>query len=334
MQPDDPDRDAPSSAPPDAPTSERPLRVVASPAPTPAPPLAPDPRLPTTPRKREAEEWALVLQAEGVPVVVVRGETVWSIGVPAEEVERAAASLAAWRLERATPPPPPEPAAIFLAPSPPETLLALACAWSLVAFHLGLERAGRLADFVDRGANQAALVLAGELHRCLTALTLHADLGHAAGNALFGTFFLATLAGRVGLGLAVACFVATGAVGNLADALFHRAAHSTIGASTGVFGLVGVLTGLAAWRRHRRASRRRGAWVALGAGLALVAMLGGAGPDVALAAHLFGLMVGAVAGLALALPLAGRPRPGRALQLLAFAASVGAIGLAWHQAQR
>lgn len=227
--------------------------------------------------------------------------------------------------------PAPEPAAIFLAPSPAETLLALACASSLVAFQLGLDRAGRLADFVDRGANQAALVLAGELHRCITALTLHADLGHAAGNALFGTFFLAALAGRIGLGLAIACFVVTGAAGNLADAVYHRAAHTTIGASTGVFGLVGVLTGLAAWRRHQRAVRRRGAWVALGAGLALVAMLGGAGPEVALAAHLFGLAVGALAGLALALPLASRPRPGRAAQLVAFAVSVAAIALAWQR---
>ncbi|MEZ4331124.1 MAG: rhomboid family intramembrane serine protease [Myxococcota bacterium] len=291
-----------------------------------------EPPLPTTPRKREAEEWALVLQAEGVPVRVVRREATWSVDVPPGEFERAAASLAAWRLERATPPPPPDPTAIFRTPSPAETLLAVACASTLVAFHLGLERAGRLAAFIDRGANQAALVLAGELHRCMAALTLHADLGHAAGNALFGAFFLAMLTARIGLGLAVACFVATGAVGNLADALYYRAAHSTIGASTGVFGLVGVLTGLAAWRRHRRGVRRRGAWVALGAGLALVAMLGGAGPEVALAAHLFGLVVGALAGLALALPLARRPRPGRAVQLVAFASSLGAIALAWMRA--
>lgn len=323
MEPDETRIDASESAPPSGTT------------PTVAPPFGQrpshDPRLPTTPRKREAEEWALVLQAEGLLVAVVREEAAWSVGVPAADVERAAASLEAWRIERATPPPPPEPAAIFLAPSPAETLLALACASSLVAFQLGLDRAGRLADFVDRGANQAALVMAGELHRCITALTLHADLGHAAGNALFGTFFLAALAGRIGLGLAIACFVVTGAAGNLADAVYHRAAHTTIGASTGVFGLVGVLTGLAAWRRHQRAVRRRGAWVALGAGLALVAMLGGAGPEVALAAHLFGLAVGALAGLALALPLASRPRPGRAAQLVAFAVSVAAIALAWQR---
>lgn len=294
--------------------------------------LATDPRLPATPRKREAEEWALVLQAEGVAVAVVRNDASWSVAVPPTEVERAAASLAAWRVERALPPPPEEPALVFTLPSSNEVALALASASTFVAFHLGLERSGRLADFIDRGANQAALVLTGELYRCLTALTLHADLAHAAGNALFGTVFLAALAGRLGLGLALACFVATGAVGNLADALYYRAAHTTVGASTGVFGLVGVLTGLAAWRRHQRGARGRGAWVALGAGLALVAMLGGAGPKIALAAHLFGLGTGALAGLGLAYPLAQRPRPGATVQLAAVLASAAALALAWQRA--
>lgn len=315
--------------------------------------LTTDPRLPDTPRKREAEEWALVLQAEGLAVTVVRREAPWiaeaeraaggsrapiprnlpwTVAVPREEVERAAASLAAWQAERAVPPPAEEPELVFTLPSPNEVALALASASLLVAFHLGLERSGRLADFIDRGENQAALVLTGELYRCLTALTLHADLAHAAGNALFGTVFLAALAGRLGLGLALACFVATGAVGNLADAVYHRAAHSTVGASTGVFGLVGVLTGLAAWRRHQRGARGRGAWVALGAGLALVAMLGGAGPKIALAAHLFGLGTGALAGIALAYPLARRPRPGTTAQLTAVLASAAAMALAWQRA--
>jgi membrane associated rhomboid family serine protease len=296
--------------------------------------LVSDPRLPTTPRKREAEEWALVLQAEGFAVRVVRGESGHGLVVPEADVPRALASLAAWRAERAAPAPPPEPQSTFAPASPLEIGLVLAGGLCLVAFQLGVERAGRLRAIVDLGENQAVLVLSGELYRTLTALTLHADLGHAAGNALFGGFFLVALAGRLGLGLAFACFVVTGTLGNLADALYHGAAHSSIGASTGVFGLVGVLAGLAAWRRHQRAGRRRGAWVALGAGLAIVAMLGGAGPRIDLAAHLFGLAVGSAAGLALAFPLARRPRPGAPVQAFATLASVAAIALAWHWAAR
>ncbi len=295
-------------------------------------PLEVDPRLPTTRRKREAEEWALVLQAEGVAVQVVRSDALFTIAVPPADVTRAAASLAAWHSERAIAPPAPEPLSTFAAASMPEILLAAASAFSLVTFHLGLERAGRLGDFISRGENQALLVLGGEAYRAVTALSLHADLGHAVGNALFGGFFLAALSGRLGLGLALACFIATGTLGNLADALYYRSGHSAIGASTGVFGLVGVLAGLAAWRRHRLATRRRGAWVALGAGLAIVAMLGGAGPRIDLAAHLFGLGAGSLAGLALAYPLAQRPRPGPLAQALALACSVLLIALAWQRA--
>jgi rhomboid protease GluP len=289
-----------------------------------------DPRLPSTPRKREAEEWALVLQAEGLAVRVVRDASTFTVAVPPADVLRAAASLASWQAERAVAPPPPEPVAIFAPASPVEIALVASGALGLVAFQLGIERAGRLHELVDRGKNQAVHVLAGEVHRAVTALTLHADVGHAVGNALFGGFFLVALSGRLGLGLALACFVVTGTLGNLADAVYHGSGHSSIGASTGVFGLVGVLAGLAAWRRHQRATRRRGAWVALGAGLAIVAMLGGAGPKIDVAAHLFGLAVGSLAGLALAFPLARRARPGPIVQGLAALFCAAALALAWQ----
>ena len=295
--------------------------------------LVSDPRLPTTPHKREAEEWALVLQAEGFTVRVARSEAGHGLVVPAADVPRALGSLMAWQAERATAPPP-EPQATFAPASSFELALVVIGALALVAFQLGVERTGRLRAIVDLGENQAVLVLSGELFRTLTALTLHADLGHAVGNALFGGIFLFALAGRLGLGLAFACFLVTGTLGNLANAVYHGAAHSSIGASTGVFGLVGVLAGLAAWRRHQRAGRRRGAWVALGAGLAIVAMLGGAGPRIDLAAHLFGLAVGSLAGLALAFPLARRPRPGPMVQTFATLASAAAITSAWHWAAR
>lgn len=289
--------------------------------------------LPATAHKREAEEWAFVLQAIGIEASLLRrDDALYSVAVATADRERAAASLAAWQLERSAPPLPAEPAAVFTFPTRAESILAVAAAGSLVAFHVGLVRAGRWRDFVERGESQAALVQVGELDRTLTALTLHADLEHAVGNALIGAFFLAAVAGRLGLGVAIAAFLATGALGNLADAVYYQSGHSTIGASTGVFGLVGVLTGLAAWRRHERVARRRGAWVALGAGLALVAMLGGAGPDVALAAHLFGLAAGTLAGIGIAYPLARRPRPNGRAQLVAFVGAVAAIAWAWGRA--
>ncbi len=281
--------------------------------------------------KREAEEWALVLVAEGLHPETRRTDEGWRIEVEAEARPTADGILAAWQAEREEQrsPSPPEPDAPL---SLHQLALAYALALGLVGFHLFLEATGRHRAYVDAGDSQAALVLAGELHRTVTALTLHSDLTHVAGNALFGGFFLAALAGRLGTGCALLAFLASGTLGNLANALWYGHAHSSVGASTGVFGLVGVLAGLAAWRRHQGWARRRGVWVPLGAGLAIVAMLGGPGPKVDFSAHLFGLAAGAAAGLAISLPLARRPRPGPPAQLTAFLASVVLVLGAWRLA--
>jgi len=264
--------------------------------------------LPTTAKKREAEEWALVLVAEGLDSRLIRVEEGFTLAVAAEDLERAGEILEAWREERKE-----RRERLLDVPrardaTPLETAAAYLLALGLLAFHLGLQASGRWADFRDIGRSQAALVLEGEWWRLVTALTLHADLPHVLGNTLFGGFFLAVLSGRLGTGVALLCFVVTGTLGNLANAFYYGSAHSSIGASTGVFGLVGVLAGLAAWQRHRHAAPNRGAWVAFAAGLGIVAMLGSGGPGVDFSAHLFGLAAGGLTGIAIAMPLVARGR--------------------------
>ena len=284
-----------------------------------------------TPHKREAEDWALVLTAEGLANVSRRTATGWRLEVDAERRAEADALVEAWQQERAQ-----RRAAPRLDPVPEtdaqQLALAYGLALGLIAFHVGLESTGLHDAYVDAGDSQAVLVLDGQIHRVVTAITLHADVPHVAGNALFGGFFLAALAGRLGLGCAVLAFLASGALGNFGNALWYGHGHSSVGASTGVFGLVGVLAGLAAWRRHQTLPTRRGAWVAIAAGLGVVAMLGGPGPKVDFSAHVFGLVAGAFAGLAISLPLARRPRPGLAAQTAAFLASALLVLGCWRLA--
>ena len=265
--------------------------------------------LPVTPRRREADDWALVLIAEGISAEVIRSNAGFTVGVADGSSEAARRILDAWRRERS------ERSRRLALPRPTDATpldaaMAYLLALGMLAFHLGLDASGRWAMLIERGRSQAALVLEGEWWRLITALTIHTDLSHVLGNTLFGGFFLAMVAGRLGIGIALLCFVTTGALGNLANAIYYGSAHGSVGASTGVFGLVGILAGLAAWRRHQTASPGRGPWVALGAGLALVAMLGGNGPRVDFSAHLFGLAAGSLAGGLLAIPFANRPRPG------------------------
>ena len=286
----------------------------------------------TTPKKREAEDWALVLIAEGIQSKVVRTAAGFTVAVASGDAPAAREILDSWQTERsersrrlAIPP--------ARGASTLEAAMAYACALTLVAFHVGLENSGRWADFRELGKSQAALVLEGQWWRLITALTLHADLPHVLGNTLFGGFFLAAVAGRLGIGIAILCFVTTGTLGNYANALYYGSAHSSVGASTGVFGLVGVLAGLAAWHRHQTALPGRGAWVALGAGLAIVAMLGSGGPRVDFSAHLFGLAAGGLTGLLLAAPLASRTRLKPPGQAIAATTSLGIILIAWSFAQ-
>jgi membrane associated rhomboid family serine protease len=298
-------------------------------APPPSSHPAPEkPGLPVTRRKRQAEEWLLVLTAEGIDARILRGLDGFRVAVRPEDESRSAEILQAWlseQQERAARPLPPKPREA----SPPEVALAYLSALAMLLFHGVLQSTDRWARWVDLGDSQAALVLHGQLYRLFTALTLHADLSHVLGNTLFGGFFLAALSGRLGVGLGLLSFVVSGSLGNLANALYYGSAHSSIGASTGVFGLVGVLAGLAAWHRHHFAPRGRGAWVALGAGLAIVAMLGAGGPKIDFSAHLFGLAAGALTGLGLAFPLAHSPRPGPLGQVLCAALALALLVGSW-----
>ncbi|HIK86272.1 MAG: rhomboid family intramembrane serine protease [Myxococcales bacterium] len=301
--------------------------------------------LPITQKKREADDWALVLMSEGIASTILRitpvggdirrphrGRVTFTVTVAPEFQERARGILDAWRIERA------ERALRIALPIPRgattlETAMAYAFALTLLAFHLGLKSSGRWEPFIDLGRSQAVLVLEGQWWRLVTALSLHADIPHVLGNTLFGGFFLAAVAGRVGIGFALLGFLVSGTLGNLANALYYGSAHSSIGASTGVFGLVGILAGLAAWRRHHLHSTGRGAWVAFAAGLGIVAMLGSGGPRVDFTAHLFGLAAGGLAGVLVAIPLASRPEPGRIGQGIAMFLTLTCFVGAWHFAR-
>jgi len=117
-----------------------------------------------------------------------------------------------------------------------------------------------------RGSANADAILQGEWWRTVTALTLHADAGHVAGNAVLGGLLLTLLARSVGPGLASVLMLLSGATGTFGAAELIRHDFVSIGASTAVFGVLGVLAALP--RRSRRV------WMPVLGGLALLALLG------------------------------------------------------------
>jgi len=205
----------------------------------------------------------------------------------------------------------------------------LLLAFLLAGFHLvtGPRDAARV--WFSAGSASAERIVAGEVWRTITALTLHADAAHVLANAVSAAVFVTELSRIVGPGVAAWILLLTGALGNALTALARGTPHTSVGASTALFGAIGWLAGLQAARWRRRTRPRHRPWVPVAAGAALLAMLG-SGPETDVAAHLLGFAVGLPLG-ALTVPLARRP-PGpaaqRGLALAALAVVVACWGLA------
>lgn len=273
-------------------------------------------RVATARDRRLADEWLLVLAAEGIPCRLERTGGLYVVRVPLPELERAAATLVAYGSENAG-----ATGRVRLAPRSDWRGAALV-GLALLVFYVITHSPRTPWPWVEQGLADATRLCAGEPWRAVTALTLHADLGHVLANAVVGTVFLAALFGAVGPGVGLGLVVLDGALGNALNACLRAAPHLSLGASTAVFAALGLLAGIGFTRRRDPAAPARRAWVPLGGGLALLAMLG-TGPRSDLGAHAFGF----VAGLLSATPwlLLGPPRP--AARPWQWAAGLGAGGL-------
>jgi membrane associated rhomboid family serine protease len=280
----------------------------------------------TTRSRARADEWALVLAAEGLHPRITRGPGGFALQVGDEEAERAFAALAAYAYENPNAPPTRE------APGRPMDLtagLVISCAL-LVFFSVTGPRDPRVPWFA-RGSADAERILDGEVWRTVTALTLHADMGHALGNALAGTLFVGAVCSSLGVGAGGALVLVAGAAGNAANALLRGPNHRSVGASTAIFGAVGILGALGVRRHRLRGVRGRRALAPAAAGLALLAMLG-TGDRADLSAHLLGLLAGALLGAGVA--PAPEARAGRTGQALLAAAAIAALLGCWSAALR
>jgi rhomboid protease GluP len=272
---------------------------------------------------RQADEWALVLSAAGIPNAVEPDGGGWLVLAAADDALRAHAALGAYDDERRSEAPPaPEP----IAPYP--WMSGVAVGLLLLWLFSGTGTRATGSAWVERGAAAAGRIRSGEVWRAVTALTLHADVVHVAGNALATAVLLPPIVQRLGAGVTLLLVLLTGAVGNVLAAVAHDPRHVAVGASTATFGALGVLVALRLVSRER--SRRRKWWMAPAAGVILLAMLGAA-PGSDLTAHAFGflagLALGAIAGLTLR-------RPPALVQWLVGAVAGLTLSACWYLAMR
>jgi membrane associated rhomboid family serine protease len=210
-------------------------------------------------------------------------------------------------------------------------------AWLFVLFAILQAELGE--SWRNSGLLSAELVVrGGQWWRVFTALSLHADVPHVIANISAGLLFAGLMIPSFGQGLTWILILMSGAVGNALNAwIYFPGDHQSIGASTAVFGALGLLVGDSCGDiLMRRSGRSVWRWILpLGAGLALFAYLGTGAPGerIDVMAHLWGFTVGLpLGGAAAAMHVAERMR--QAGQVACGLLTAALLGGAWLMAFR
>ncbi len=184
--------------------------------------------------------------------------------------------------------------------------------------------------FTEGAANSGAILEQGEYFRLITALSLHADFSHLAGNVLIGGFLIHFYLQISGTGIGLLSLLLSAAAGNYINALVHGPGHISVGFSTAVFGMIGLLAAHQMVERKRLPGIRM--VVPLMAGAGLLAMLGSSGVRTDLGAHLFGLLAGLFLGVCTGFLPIKRLRKSMFIQNCCLLASVFIVLTCWNLA--
>lgn len=275
-------------------------------------------------RMPDCEQQTLILSAVGIHSwTVVRGG-LFVVVVPEESADLARHHLRAVAQEAAVPAPVPK--LPKLQPRALSGSIVYALVMMVVAYAAGSDLLGF--DWLEAGDLNGAIPATHEWWRVVTALTLHADVGHLLSNLAFG-MFLGHLASRaLGSGVAWASILIGAMMGNALDALWMPEEQHSIGASTAVFATLGILSTYA-WMMetatHLRWAKRLGPLIA---GVILLGFLGAGGERTDVVAHVTGFFSGCLLGVVLG-KIPERRFDSRALQLATGAFSLATIGAAW-----
>lgn len=181
------------------------------------------------------------------------------------------------------------------------------------------------------GGLNRALVLGGEFERLLASSLLHGGFLHLASNIVALGFFGSILERFLGAARIIVLFSAAALGGALACLFFGRPDVIAVGASGGIFGIMGAICGLgmresglfgmksASLRSIAFASIAQNIVFSLGPGVSLLGHVGGALTGLALGAS--GLLSRGLVQLASATPTSGRPSSQAAYQV----ASLGCL---------
>jgi len=246
--------------------------------------------------KRKLKIWVVVLQSRKIQYRCEKIGNKYQLLVPVNQYQNACKELHQYEQENRNWPP----------PLPPERKLQQNTATTiwvfilLAIFHnITISHTSLIGidpfDWLEQGNANASKILQGEWWRLITALTLHSGTLHLISNIVLGGIFMVRLCHLLGSGSAWFLVIFAGALGNLLNAQIQPLSHQSIGASTAVFGAVGLLAAIN--MLHFRTNQLRNWKLPFAAALGLLALLGSSGENTDIGAHLFGFISGVGLGL-------------------------------------
>lgn len=177
------------------------------------------------------------------------------------------------------------------------------------------------------GIANAEKIINGEWWRTITSLTLHADFQHLLANITLGTFIAYHLCKMLGVGVGWFLILICGALGNYFNALGFIKNHYSLGASTAVFGAIGILGSIRLFGKFKESNVR--AWLPFGGALGLLAVLGTAGDRTDIGAHFCGFGVGVFFGIIAGLYLLRYKIPSKIYQIIIAFVSLLILFFSW-----
>lgn len=282
-----------------------------------------------THNQQQANLFSLVLSAAHITHTVQKLETGdWTILVGQHDFPRADYEIQLF-IEENRNWPPPQPAQDEFAPVfHAHTLLLVGI---LVLFFSVTGNWSPNSEWFQSGSVDSSLILhEGEYYRLITALTLHSDVVHLLSNCFLGAFLLHFYFRILGNGLGLAALLFAASSANLLNVLGHGPGHLSVGFSTAIFSVIGILSAINF--RHYKFRRPARLLLPLMAGAALLAMLGSSGEHTDLGAHFYGLITGLVTGLILSFEPIFRLRQQFQLQSILALSSWFITLLAWYYA--
>jgi membrane associated rhomboid family serine protease len=249
------------------------------------------------PTDRKAHEAGLAVLAAGSAYWVFPYEGQYALVVRSSEAERLETEVNIYRLRNRFWP--------AVSPELAEKKISALPTWTFLVFILSVFYLQGSYPYLDElGMNSSqAFRQQGAWWRIFTATTLHADLSHLTGN-LFGMGLFGYFAARyLGNGLAWTGIILTAALSNLTNVFLHwDHAFLSLGASTAVFGALGLVTGfpIGSYLRSGNKINRRQWLIPLSGGVTLLAWLGSGNFPTDVAGHIWSFLYGLIAASTLA----------------------------------